>query len=464
MENGWKTIIEPFKIKSVEPLGFTTYAERERALRDADWNLFSIPADKVLIDLLTDSGTSAMSAEQWASIMRGDESYAGARSFYTLEKTVRELTGLKHVLPVHQGRAAERVLFSVAGGPGKVVLSNSHFDTTRANVEASGAEAIDLPIPEALDFATPGPFKGDVDLRALEEKARTLGRDKISMIVMTLTNNSLGGQPVSMGNLRGAAEIARHYKIPLFLDIARFAENAWFIKRREAGYATRPVREIVREMFSYADGCWMSAKKDAFVNIGGFLALNDETLTAAARENLILGEGFPTYGGLAGRDLEALATGLREVLDEHYLEYRIRSIEYLGDGLRKAGVPIVEPPGGHAVYIDATRLLPHIPPSGYPAQALACELYLTAGVRTVEIGSLMFGRRENGQFKPARMELVRMAIPRRVYTQSHVDFLIEVVASVAKRAKTIRPLRLVSASPRRAHFTAKLVPAEAAAA
>jgi tryptophanase len=458
MEPGWKTIIEPFKIKSVEPLGFTTRGEREKALRDADYNLFAIPADKVLIDLLTDSGTSAMSAEQWAAIMRGDESYAGARSFYELERTVRDLTGMRYVMPVHQGRAAERVLFSVAGGPGKVVLSNSHFDTTRANVEASGAEAIDLPVPEALDFATPGDFKGDIDLRALEAKLKELGAGKVSMIVMTLTNNSLGGQPVSMANLRATSEIAKHYRVPLFLDIARFAENAWFIKRREAGYATRPVREIVREIFSYADGCWMSAKKDAFVNIGGFLALNDEKWMNEARETLILGEGFTTYGGLAGRDLEAMAVGLREVLDEHYLEYRIRSIEYLGDGLRAAGVPIVEPPGGHAVYLDARRLLPHIPQSGYPAQALACELYLTAGVRSVEIGSLMFGRRENGEFKPASMELVRLAIPRRVYTQSHVDFLIEVVADVASRAKSIRALRLVSAPPRLAHFTAKLAP------
>lgn len=458
MEPRWKTIIEPFKIKTVEPLGFTTREERERALRDADYNLFAIPADKVLIDLLTDSGTSAMSANQWSAMMRGDESYAGARSFYELERTVRDLTGLRFVMPVHQGRAAERVLFSVAGGAGKVVLSNSHFDTTRANVEASGAEAIDLPVPEALDFAAPGDFKGDIDLRALEAKLREFGRERVTMIVMTLTNNSLGGQPVSMANLRATAEIARHYRVPLFLDIARFAENAWFIKRREAGYATRPVREIVREMFSYADGCWMSSKKDAFVNIGGFLALNDEKWMNEARETLILGEGFTTYGGLAGRDLEALAVGLREVLDEHYLEYRIRSIEYLGEGLRKAGVPIVEPPGGHAVYLDARRLLPHIPASGYPAQALACELYLTAGVRSVEIGSLMFGRRENGAFVPAKMELVRLAIPRRVYTQSHVDFLIEVVRDVAARAKTLRPLKLVSSSPRLAHFTAKLEP------
>ncbi|MDO8756428.1 MAG: tryptophanase, partial [Elusimicrobiota bacterium] len=290
------------------------------------------------------------------------------------------------------------------------------------------------------------------------DRMRELGAARVTMIVMTLTNNSLGGQPVSMGNLRAASEIARHYKVPLFFDVARFAENAWFIKRREAGYATRPVREIVREMFSYADGCWMSAKKDAFVNIGGFLALNDEKWMNAARENLILGEGFTTYGGLAGRDLEAMAVGLREALDEHYLEYRIRSIEYVGDALRAAGVPIVEPPGGHAVYLDATRLLPHIPPSGYPAQALACELYLTAGIRSVEIGSLMFGRRENGGFQPARLELVRLAIPRRVYTQSHMDFLIEVVIDVAKRAKSIRPLRLISAPPRLGHFTAKLAP------
>ena len=464
MEPGWKTIIEPFKIKSVEPLGFTTRPERERVLRDADYNLFNVPADKVLIDLLTDSGTSAMSAEQWGAIMRGDESYAGARSFFEFERVVRELTGLRHVLPCHQGRAAERVLFSVAGGKGKVVLANSHFDTTRANVEATGAEAIDLPVPEALDFARPADFKGDIDLRALESRLRELGRDRVAMIVMTLTNNSLGGQPVSMGNLRNAAEIARHYKVPLFLDIARFAENAWFIKLREPGYATRPVREIVREMFSYADGCWMSAKKDAFVNIGGFLALNDETWTKAAREILILGEGFPTYGGLAGRDLEAMAVGLREVLDEHYLEYRIRSVEYLGEGLRKGGVPIVEPPGGHAIYLDARRLLPHIPPEGYPAQALACELYLTAGVRSVEIGSLMFGRRGPGGFTPARMELVRLAVPRRVYTQSHVDFLIEIVTDVAKRARSIRPLRLIEASPRLAHFTARLAPMEASPA
>ena len=458
MEKSWKTIIEPFKIKSVEPLGFTTRAEREQVLRQASWNLFGVPADKVLIDLLTDSGTSAMSAEQWAAMMRGDESYAGARSFFTFEKAVRDLTGYRYVMPVHQGRAAERILFSVAGGRGKTVIANSHFDTTRANVEASGASAVDLPVPEALDFAHPAPFKGDMDLRALEAKIRELGRENVPMIVMTLTNNSLGGQPVSMDNLRRVSEIARHHSIPLMLDVARFAENAWFIKRRESGYATRTAAEIAREMFSLADGCWMSAKKDAFVNIGGFLAVNSPEWNARAREFLILGEGFPTYGGLAGRDLEAMAQGLKEVLDEHYLEYRVRSVEYLGEGLRKAGVPIVEPPGGHAVYIDAKRLLPHIPPSGYPAQALACELYLTAGIRSVEIGSLMFGRRKNGVFEPARMELVRLAIPRRVYTQSHVDFLIEVLADVASRARSIKPLRLIEAAETLAHFTARLEP------
>jgi len=463
MERGWKTIIEPFKVKVVEPLAFTTRDERERALRQAGWNLFQIPADKVLIDLLTDSGTSAMSADQWSGMMRGDESYAGARSFFRLEKAVRDLTGLRHVFPMHQGRAAERILFKATGGAGKVFLSNSHFDTTRANVEASGAEAIDLPVPEALAFGTPAPFKGDVDLRALEAKIRELGAAKVAMIILTVTNNSLGGQPVSLGNIRAAREISKHYKIPLFLDIARFAENSWFVKLREAGHATRTPAEIAKEMFSYCDGCWMSAKKDAFVNMGGFLALNDDALAKDCRDEMILGEGFPTYGGLAGRDLEALAIGLGEALDEHYLEYRIRSIAYLGDGLRKAGVPIVEPPGGHAIYIDARAMLPHIPADGYPAQALACELYLTAGVRGVEIGSLMFGKRgADGKPAPAKMELVRLAMPRRVYTQSHVDFLIEVLTDVAARAKTIRPLRLLEAPARLGHFTARLEPEPAA--
>ncbi len=457
-EPHWRTIIEPFRVKTVEPLGFTTREERERVLQDASYNLFNVPADKVLIDLLTDSGTSAMSSEQWAAIMRGDESYAGAKSFFVFEKAVRGLTGYKHVLPVHQGRAAERILMSVAAGPGKTILSNSHFDTTRANVEASGATALDLPVPEALDFEHPGAFKGDIDTRALEKKIKELGSARVPMIIMTLTNNSLGGQPVSMRNLRETAEIARHYRVPLILDVARFAENAYFIKRREHGYSSRPVAEIARELFSYGDGCMMSAKKDALVNIGGFLALNDDQWVSKAREALILGEGFPTYGGLAGRDLEAMARGLEEILDERYLSYRLRSVEYLGDGLRKAGVPIVEPPGGHAVYVNAKKFLPHIAAAGFPGQALACELYLTAGIRGVEIGSLMFGHGAGKDFAPARMELVRLAIPRRVYTQSHIDFVIEVFEDVAKRKDSIRPLRLLDGATRLRHFTAKLMP------
>jgi tryptophanase len=458
MEGSWKTIIEPFRIKTVEPLAFTTAAERENILREACYNVFAIPADKVLIDFLTDSGTGAMSAEQWAAIMRGDESYAGARSFFVFEKAVRDLTGYRYVLPVHQGRAAERILMGVVCGPGKTVLSNSHFDTTRANVEASGSAAVDLPVPEALDFDTPGPFKGDMDVRAMEAKIRELGAEHIPMVIMTLTNNSLGGQPVSMRNLREVSEVCRRHRIPLILDVARFAENAFFIKLREPGYASRSAADIAREIFSHAQGCMMSAKKDALVNIGGFLALNDSQWVARCREALILTEGFPTYGGLAGRDLEAMAQGLSEVLDEQYLTYRLRSVEYLGNGLRRAGIPIVEPPGGHAVYVNAKKFLPHIPPSGYPGQALVCELYRTAGIRAVEIGSLMFGKGGDGPFVPAPMELVRLAMPRRVYTQSHIDFVIEVFADIVRRAPTLRPLRLLESPPRLAHFTAKLMP------
>ena len=459
MDRDWKTIIEPFRIKAVEPLGFTTAAERARVLREASYNVFNIPADKVLIDLLTDSGTSAMSAEQWACLMRGDESYAGARSFFVFERAVRALTGYRHVLPVHQGRAAERILMNVACGPGKTVLSNSHFDTTRANVEAAGAAAVDLPAPGALDFARSAPFKGDMDVRALEAKIRELGPANVPMIVMTLTNNSLGGQPVSMRNLRQVSRLAARHRIPVILDVARFAENAFFIKRREPGYARRSAREIAREMFAYGSGCMMSAKKDALVNIGGFLALNSPEWVRRARELLILGEGFPTYGGLAGRDLETMARGLEEVLDEEYLAYRLRSTEYLADGLRRAGVPIVEPPGGHAVYVDAKRLLPHIPPERFPGQALVCELYAAAGIRAVEIGSLMFGRGKGKEFAPARMELVRLALPRRVYTQSHIDFVVEVLADVARRRRSLRGLRLVDDAPSLRHFTAKLAPA-----
>jgi tyrosine phenol-lyase len=424
---------EPYRIKAVEPLGFTTRAEREAVLRDAGWNLFRVPADKVLIDLLTDSGTSAMSAEMWASLMRGDESYAGSRSFYALERAVRELTGLRHVLPAHQGRAAERVLFKAAGGPGKVFLSNSHFDTTRAAVASSGAEAVDLPVPDNLDPALAAPFKGDIDLRALEVKARELG-SRAAMIVMTLTNNSAGGQPASLANLRAAREISKHYRIPLFLDASRFAENAWFIKTRELGNGARSAADIARELFSYCDGAWMSAKKDAFVSIGGFLALNDDEWAARAKDELIAAEGFPTYGGLAGRDLEALATGLEEAVDERWLAYRIASVERFAGLLRRAGVPLVEPPGGHAAFVDAGRLLPHLAAASRPAQALAAEIYLEGGVRAASFSS------------PGR-EWVRLTVPRRAYTESHLAHAAAVVGAVAARARSVRGLRAFDAAP-----------------
>lgn len=454
----WKTIIEPFKIKSVEPLGFTQLHEREKALKEASYNLFKIPADKVLIDFLTDSGTSAMSAEQWAGIMRGDESYAGARSFFTFEKAVRDVTGYKEVLPMHQGRAAERILFSVIGGKDKCVIANSHFDTTRANVEASGATALDLPIQDALDFEKPGLFKGDMDVQALTRTIKEKGSLTVPLVILTVTNNSLGGQPVSMKNIRDVSDVCRKNNIPLFLDAARFAENAYFIKMREPGYENKTPKEIAKEMFSYADGCLMSAKKDAFVNIGGFLAMNNAEWAKKCCEVEILGEGFPTYGGLAGRDLEAIAQGLVEVLDEEYLNYRVKSIAYLGNGLKKLGVPIVEPPGGHAVYVNAKKFLPHIPASEFPGQALVCALYLKSGIRSCEIGSLMFGKHNNGKFIPAPMELVRLAVPRRVYTQSHIDFVIEVFASLVSEKDKIKGLKIVEVSPYLGHFTAKLAP------
>ena len=418
---------EPYRIKSIEPLGFTTRAEREAVLREAGWNLFRVPADKVLIDLLTDSGTSAMSAEQWAALMRGDESYAGARSFFVLERAVRDLTGLRHVLPAHQGRAAERLLFKAAGAAGKVILSNSHFDTTRAAVIASGAEAVDLPVPDNLDPSLAAPFKGDIDLVALEARVREHG-PRAAMIVMTLTNNSVGGQPASLANLRAAREISKHYKIPLFIDASRFAENAWFIKTREAGNGGRPAAEIARELFSYCDGAWMSAKKDAFVSIGGFLALNDDAWAARAKEEMIGTEGFPTYGGLAGRDLEALAVGLSESLDDRWLAYRIASVERFAGLLRRAGVPLVEPPGGHAAFVDAGRLLKHLPASSRPAQALAAEIYLEGGVRAASFSA------------PGR-EWVRLTVPRRAYTESHLAHAAAVVGAVAARAASVRGLR-----------------------
>ncbi|MFC1890484.1 tryptophanase, partial [Thermodesulfobacteriota bacterium] len=444
-----RTIIEPFKIKVVEPIRMTTRQERKHLLEQAGYNPFLLPARDIVIDLLSDSGTSAMSAEQWSALMRGDESYAGSASFYRFEEEVLGLTGIKHIIPTHQGRPAEKILFSIVGGPGKVIPNNTHFDTTRANVEYTGAEAVDLVIPEGKIPSHMHPFKGNMDVAALESLIAEVGADRIPLCMITVTNNSGGGQPVSMENLRQVKAILEKHGIPLFLDACRFAENAFFIKIRESGYFNKPVREIAREMFSYADGCTMSAKKDALVNIGGFLALNDADLAQGARNLLILTEGFPTYGGLAGRDLEAIAQGLREVLDEDYLRYRIRSTEYLGDHISGAGVPIILPTGGHAVYIDTTAMLPHIPPSQYPGQALVSELYLEAGIRAVEVGSVMFGKSDpdGGPEKPAAMELVRLAIPRRVYTQSHIDYVIEAILNVNHRKESIRGMKIVYQAP-----------------
>ena len=454
-----KTIIEPFKIKSVEPIRFTTPEEREEVLRKGFYNLFLVRAEDVLIDLLTDSGTNAMSADQWAGMMRGDESYAGARSFYRFERKVRELTGFKHIIPTHQGRAAERILFSLTGGKGKVVPNNSHFDTTRANVEFSGAEAVDLPTAEGRDPELIADFKGNMDTGALETLIRKVGPGSIPLCMITVTNNSGGGQPVSLANIRETGAICKRHGIPLFLDACRFAENAYFIKMRERGYASVPVKEIVSEMFSLADGATMIAKKDAIVNMGGFLAMNDDALASGARNLLIVTEGFPTYGGLAGRDLEAIAQGLDEVLDERYLEYRIRSVAYLGERLAAAGVPILQPPGGHAVYLNASKFLPQITPDRYPGQSLVVELFRRGGIRSVEIGSVMFGRRgAGGEFIPARMELVRLAIPRRVYTQSHIDYVIEVVLECYENRARFPGYRIVEEPAMLRHFTAKFEP------
>jgi tyrosine phenol-lyase len=456
-----KTIIEPFKIKSVEPIRFSTPEERETVLQRGHYNLFLVPADDVLIDLLTDSGTSAMSAAQWGAMMQGDESYAGARSFYRFEAKVRELTGFRHIIPTHQGRAAERILFSLVGGVGKTIPNNTHFDTTRANAEFSGAEAVDLPAGEGLDPELIADFKGNMDTEGLRSLIGRAGKENVPVCIMTVTNNSGGGQPVSMENIRTAAAICRSNGIPFFLDACRFAENAYFIKKRERGYADVPMKTIVREMFSYADGATMSAKKDALVNMGGFLALNDDVLAMRARNLLIITEGFPTYGGLAGRDLEAIAQGLEEVLDENYLHYRLRSVEYLGERLVAAGVPILRPPGGHAIYLNARKFLPHVPPQEFPGQSLVVELYRTGGIRSVEIGSVMFGRNDSrGVFVPSRMELVRLAIPRRVYTQSHIDYVVEVVLEVFGRRESMRGYRIVEEPPMLRHFTAKFAPLE----
>ncbi len=453
----FKTIIEPFRIKVVEPIRFTTRAQREKALEEAGYNLFNLHSDDVLIDLLTDSGTGAMSSEQWAGMMRGNESYAGSPSFYRFEKTLKEITGLKHILPTHQGRAAERILAGVALKAGDMVPSNTHFDTTRANVEAVGATALDLPTEVGRQPATIHPFKGNMDVAALRKVLQEQA-GKVPLVILTVTNNSGGGQPVSMANIREVHEVCREFGVPLFMDCCRYAENAYFIKLREEGYADKSPRKIAQEMFSYVDGATMSAKKDGMANIGGFLALNDDALADKARSLLILTEGFPTYGGLAGYDLEALAVGFGEALEEPYLRYRLRSIEYLGERLLAADIPIIQPTGGHAVYIDAGKLLPHIPQSEYPAWALSAALYLVGGVRSVEIGSVMFGRQPDGSEKPAALELVRLAFPRRMYTQSHVDYLAEVLTHVAQIKESIRGVRIVEAPEVLRHFSARFEP------
>ena len=454
----YRTIIEPFRIHAVEPIRLTTRAERSAAIEAAGLNLFGLHADDVLIDLLTDSGTGAMSRDQWAAIQHGDESYAGSPSWFTFLEAVTELWPFRHVIPTHQGRAAEKILFSVVGGPGKVIPNNTHFDTTRANVEATGAEAVDLVIAEGRDPSAVHPFKGNVDIAALEALLVARGPD-VPVVFVTITNNSGGGQPVSLANLRAVREVCDRFGKPLFLDACRFAENAWFIKTREPGQADRTVPDIVREMASLADGMTMSAKKDGLANIGGWLAMDDDVVASACRNLLILTEGFPTYGGLAGRDLEAIAQGLREVVQDDYLNYRIRSTAYLGEALDAAGVPLVRPFGGHAIYLDARALLPHIPPLQYPGQALAVALYVEGGIRGCEIGTVMFGHHPDGSESPAEMDLVRLAIPRRTYTQSHIDYVIEVVTRVAAGAADLRGLRIAEPRPPSLrHFTATFEP------
>jgi tryptophanase len=446
-----QTIIEPFKIKTVEPIRWTTREERERLLRAAHYNLFLLPAEDVLIDLLTDSGTGAMSTRQWAAIMEGDESYAGSKSFERFRRSVQAIFGYRHVIPTHQGRAAERILFSVMCKKGDVVPNNTHFDTTRANVEFVGAEAVDLPGREGEQLSAPYPFKGNMDVEGLERLVERVGRKRVPLVMLTITNNSGGGQPASLENIRAVRAVCLKHGIPLYFDACRFAENAYFIKLRENGYESKTPKAIAQEIFSLGDGCTMSAKKDGLANIGGFLCTNDDALAQQEKNLLILTEGYPTYGGLAGRDLEAIAVGLEEVLEEDYLRYRIVSTAYLGRHIAEQGVPIVQPPGGHAVYLDARAFLPHIPPEQFPGVALAGELYLEGGIRSVEIGTLMFGG-------AAKMDLVRLAIPRRVYTQSHIDYVIEIILEVWKRRERIRGLKLTYEAPFLRHFTAWLEP------
>jgi len=447
-----RAIIEPFRIKSVEPIRWTTRREREQLLHAAHYNMFLLRADNVLIDLLTDSGTGAMSTRQWAAIMEGDESYAGSKSYDHFRDSIQEIFGYRHVIPTHQGRAAERILFSVMCKKGDVVPNNTHFDTTRANVEFVGAEAVDLVIPEGKHPDLVHPFKGNMDVEALDELIERVGPARIPLVMLTVTNNSGGGQPVSMANVRQVSAVCRRHGIPLYFDACRFAENAYFIKLREPGYASKTPKQIAQEMFSYGDGCTMSAKKDGLANIGGFLCTNDDLLAQQEKNLLILTEGYPTYGGLAGRDLEAIAVGIQEALEEDYLRYRIASTAYLGSHIAAQGVPIVQPPGGHAIYLDARAFLPHIPPEQFPGVALAAELYLEGGIRSVEIGTLMFGA-------AAKMDLVRLAIPRRVYTQSHIDYVVEVILEVWKKRESIQGLKLTYEAPFLRHFTARFEPA-----
>jgi len=446
-----RTIIEPFRIKSVEPIHGALRTERQKLLEGAGYNLFLVPSEAILIDLLTDSGTAAMSTNQWAAMMRGDESYAGSPSFARFRESVQGIFGFRHVIPTHQGRAAERILFSVMCKKGDIVPNNTHFDTTRANCEFAGAEALDLPIPEAKEPSRLHPFKGNMDTARLAETIARHGAKKIPLVMLTLTNNSGGGQPVSMENIRAVKDLCRKHGILLYIDACRFAENAYFIKLREPGYANKSPLEIAREIFSHADGCTMSAKKDGMANIGGFLCTNDDTVAQQEKDLLILTEGFPTYGGLAGRDLEAIAVGLNEALEEEYLKYRIASTAFLGNHISKEGVPIVQPPGGHAIYLDARAFLPHIPAAKFPGVALANELYLEGGIRSVEIGTLMFGEH-------ATMDLVRLAIPRRVYTQSHIEYVVEIILEVWRRRTQIRGYEIVEQPKFLRHFTAKLKP------
>ena len=455
-----KITIEPFRIKVVEQIRLTTDEERQQYLRDAAYNPFLLKSNQVIIDLLTDSGTSAMSAEQWAGIMRGDESYAGAVSWQRMEKAIHDLTGCPYILPTHQGRAAEHLLYSRLGGPGKVFISNTHFDTTRANIEFSGATALDIPIPEARDIALEHPFKGNMDVDKLQALIRQHGPETIGAVILTVTNNSGGGQPVSMANARAVSEICKREGVLFILDACRIAENAYFIKQREQGYESYTYREIAQEMFGLTDGCIMSAKKDALVNMGGFLALKNLDLAIKCRTVLIITEGYATYGGLSGRDMEAIAIGLEEVFDADYLHYRIRSTTYLGEKLREIGVPLIWPIGGHAVYIDAKAFYPHIPVAQFPGQALVCQLYLKAGIRSCEIGSVMFGKNdENGNLIPAPMELVRLAIPRRVYTQSHIDYVVEAFRELMDERERVQGLRIVYEPPFLRHFTSRFEPA-----